>query len=202
MKFNWLRFYSWSRWLHLYISTMLFTTLLFFAVTGITLNNNWYGSDNNEGERDLVIPAELLAGLHNASWAPNTDALAYQIDIITGLGEPDRIELFQEYEEVVLEYRLPAGQAVATVNPGRAWLEYETGSLLAIANALHKSRDGGAVWSWFVDIAAVGMVLFAITGITILFQNRRRRSSALISVALGTLTPVMIYLTFVPVLGT
>ncbi|MEM7079034.1 MAG: PepSY-associated TM helix domain-containing protein [Pseudomonadota bacterium] len=201
-KFNWLKFYSWSRWLHLYISTVLFATLVFFAITGITLNNSWYDdASGNEGELEIELSETLRAGLREDSWDPDLSALRATVADATGLGEPSRVELFAEYQEVTFEYALPAGQALATLTPDRAWLEYETGSLLALANALHKSRDGGAVWSVFVDVAAVGMLLFAITGITILFQNRRRRRSALLSVALGLLTPVGLYLLFVPGVG-
>lgn len=45
------------------------------------------------------------------------------------------------------------------------------------------------------------MILFALTGVIILFQNRRRRMSTLASVALGALTPVGIYFLFVPSIG-
>jgi hypothetical protein len=202
VKVNWHKFYNWSRWLHLYISTFLFISLLFFAVTGITLNNAWYDDNNgDQGEIDIELTTELIASLSKSKWDPDLNSLSALITRASGLKAPERVNLFPEYQEVIFEYRIPAGNATAFISAERAWIEYESGSILSLANALHKSRDSGATWGWLVDIVASGMILFALTGVIILFQNRRRRMSALASVALGVLTPVGIYFLFVPSIG-
>ena len=45
--------------------------------------------------------------------------------------------------------------------------------------------------------ASAAMLVFAATGLTILFQNPRRRRSSLVSVGLGAATPFVLYLAFV-----
>ena len=103
---------------------------------------------------------------------------------------------------MVFDYKVPQGRALVTATADGARLEYQLESAMALLNALHKSRDADRIWSAFVDFSAVAMLVFAATGITILFQNPRRRRSALVTVGLGAATPVLLYFAFVPrVLG-
>ncbi len=195
-------FFQWSRWLHLYTSAFLFVSVLFFALTGIALNNDWHNDDGGEqGEIVVELTERTKAGLSESQWDPDLELLGEQISNATGLQTPERVDLLPDYQEVIFEYKLPAGRAVATVTVDRAWVEYESGSLLSLANALHKSRDGGKIWSWLVDLTATGMVIFALTGVTLIFQNRRKRQIALASVVLGAATPIGVYLVAVPSLG-
>ena len=111
-----------SRMLHLYVSAALFSLLIFFCVTGITLNHiDWLSS-----------------------------------------GE---------------EYSIPAGYAFATwyIYQGTVEVEYQKGSIIAIMNDLHKGRHTGKYWRWLIDISAVFMLLFSLTGLIILFQQLKRR---------------------------
>ena len=172
MKVNWARFYRWSRWLHVYTSAFLFVSLVFFAVKGITLNNSWYDDAGGEqGEILVELTKQMKAGLSESQWDPDLKLIGEQISNASGLQAPDRVDLSPELLGIIFEYKLPAGRAVATVRADRAWIEYESGPLLSVANALHKSRDGGKIWEWHIDIMAAGMVVFALTGITYIFQN-------------------------------
>lgn len=195
------RFFYWARWLHLYTSTLFFSTLAFFCVTGITLNHEWYGAGQGiEGELELPLPAEVREGLAatGTNWQPDLSALQRLVSAHTGLGTPQSIELYSDYGEVVLDYKVPAGSALVTATAEGASVEYQKGSALALFNALHKSRDADIGWSVFVDVAAAAMLVFAATGLTILFQNPRRRRSSLVTVGLGLATPLLVYVVFVP----
>lgn len=195
------RLFQWARWLHLYTSTLFFTTLVFFCVTGIALNHDWYGTDHGtEGEIDLPLPNAVRESLTPMSgdWQPDLSGLQRAVSTLTGLAAPQSIELYDDYGEVVLDYRVPQGRALVTATADGARLEYRLESTLALLNALHKSRDADRVWSAFVDLSAVAMLIFAATGITIVFQNPRRRRSAFVTVGLGAATPILLYLAFVP----
>ena len=197
--------FQWARWLHLYTSTLFFCTLVFFCVTGIALNHDWYGAEPGiEGELELPLPIAVRQSLvlTEGDWQPDLSALQRIVSAHTGLAVPQSIELYDDYGEVVLDYRVPEGNALVTATADGAHIEYQLGSALALLNALHKSRDADRVWSAFVDLSAVAMLVFAATGMTILFQNPRRRRSALVTVGMGVATPIVLYLTFVPqVLG-
>ena len=199
------RLFRWARWLHLYTSTLCFSTLVFFCVTGIALNHDWYGADRGiEGELDLPLPAAVRDSLALAGgdWRPDLYGLQQSVSARTGLAVPQSIELYDDYGEVVLDYKVPEGRALVTATAEGARIDYHLESALALLNALHRSRDADRVWSAFVDLSAVAMLVFAATGITILFQNPRRRRSALATVGMGVATPILLYLAFVPrVLG-
>ncbi|MEM7785161.1 MAG: PepSY-associated TM helix domain-containing protein, partial [Planctomycetota bacterium] len=51
------------RWFHIYVSMVCFGTMIFFSLTGITLNHpTWFGaSDFQIEDKSGQLPTELLA---------------------------------------------------------------------------------------------------------------------------------------------
>ena len=103
----------------------------------------------------------MKADLSESRWDPNLKLTGEQISNASGLKAQERVDLSSVLLEVIFEYKLPARRAITTVRADRAWFEYESGSLLSVTNALHRSRDGGESWHWLVDISAPGMLVFA-----------------------------------------
>ena len=174
--------YSTSRALHIYISTALFFLLILFCVSGIVLNHvDWLKNDKSNGQVTATIPAELVtkanAQLNTLpSLYPEIEAyLATQYS----LTKVKSIEWEKEDALVMLDYPLPAGFAYAELDftTGELNLDYQTGGFLSLIGDLHKGRYTGEVWSWVIDTSAVLMIIFAITGMIILFQNRKKTLS-------------------------
>ena len=195
--------YSTSRALHIYISTALFFLLILFCVSGIVLNHvDWLKNDKSNGHVTATIPAELVtkanAQLNTLpSLYPEIEAyLATQYS----LTKVKSIEWEKEDALVMLDYPLPAGFAYAELDfaTGELNLDYQTGGFLSLIGDLHKGRYTGEVWSWVIDISAVLMIIFAITGMIILFQNRKKRLAGIWITVLGIATPLVIYLCWVP----
>ena len=195
--------YSTSRALHIYISTALFFLLILFCVSGIVLNHvDWLKNDKSNGHVTATIPAELVtkanAQLNTLpSLYPEIEAyLATQYS----LTKVKSIEWEKEDALVMLDYPLPAGFAYAELDftTGELNLDYQTGGFLSLIGDLHKGRYTGEVWSWVIDISAVLMIFFAITGMIILFQNRKKRLAGIWITILGIATPLVIYLCWVP----
>lgn len=195
--------YSTSRALHIYISTALFFLLILFCVSGIVLNHvDWLKNDKSNGQVTSTIPAELVtkanAQLNTLpSLYPEIEAyLATQYS----LTKVKSIEWEKEDALVMLDYSLPAGFAYAELDftTGELNLDYQTGGFLSLIGDLHKGRYTGEVWSWVIDISAVLMIIFAITGMIILFQNRKKRLAGIWITVLGIATPLVIYLCWVP----
>ena len=195
--------YSTSRALHIYISTALFFLLILFCVSGIVLNHvDWLKNDKNNGQVTATIPAELVT---KANEQLNTlPALYPEIEAYLAkhyaLTKVKSIEWEKEDALVMLDYPLPAGFAYAELDftTGELNLDYQTGGFLSLIGDLHKGRYTGEVWSWVIDISAVLMILFAITGMIILFQNRKKRLAGIWITVLGVATPLVIYLCWVP----
>jgi len=195
--------YSTSRALHIYISTALFFLLILFCVSGIVLNHvDWLKNDKNNGQITAAIPAELvtkaIAQLDTLpTLYPEIEAfLAKQYS----LTKVKSIEWEKEDALVMIDYPLPAGFAYAELDftTGELNLDYQTGGFLSLIGDLHKGRYTGEVWSWVIDISAVLMIIFAITGMIILFQNRKKRNLGVLITLLGVATPLVIYLCWVP----
>jgi hypothetical protein len=195
--------YSTSRALHIYISTALFFLLILFCVSGIVLNHvDWLKNDKNNGQISTPIPSALAAKA-NAQLStlptlyPEIEAYLAKQYALTNV---KNIEWEKEDALVMLDYPLPAGFAYAELDfiSGTLNLDYQTGGFLSLIGDLHKGRHSGEAWSWVIDISAVLMILFAITGMIILFQNRKKRLAGIWITVLGIATPVVIYLCWVP----
>ncbi|WGO99530.1 PepSY-associated TM helix domain-containing protein [Saccharophagus degradans] len=196
--------YTYARFLHIYISTALFALLIFFCITGFFLNHldTFGGSASDESKEIPFTPAlsELFAAENAPFENPPLAALKQYVQQQHGLSQFNRMELDEDAGELILDYSLPAGYASAIflVEDETLLLEYQKGSVLAVMNDLHKGRHTGGAWSWVIDLSALFMVLFAITGFILVFQNKRQRANALWVTALGVATPVIIYFVWVP----
>lgn len=209
-KAGWQRnFFYYSRLVHIYLSSLLFTLLILFCVSGLTLNHlDWVDNDHRDGETEIVLSGEQQLIFNEGESLPeNQSVLAIQALLAEqfNLQNPAEVNIDNEVGEVTFDYKLPAGYAFAIVDTESQTLlvEYRRGGFWTILNDLHKGRNTGAAWSWVIDLSAVLVIFFAVTGLVILFQNRKQRNPATITVILGTLTPVIIYLFWVPrLLGT
>jgi hypothetical protein len=63
----------------------------------------------------------------------------------------------------------------------RGWISY--------FNDLHKGRNTGAAWSWFIDVFAVACLVFCITGLFLLQMHAGKRPATWPLVALGLVAP-------------
>ncbi len=87
-----------------------------------------------------------------------------------------------------LRISLPDGQAEYE-RTDRGWISY--------FNDLHKGRNTGAAWRWFIDIFAIACVLFSATGVGILYLHAKNRPMAWPVLGLGLLLPALLALLFI-----
>nr|WP_231387294.1 PepSY-associated TM helix domain-containing protein [Pseudoalteromonas sp. A41-2] len=196
-------FYSVSRALHIYLSTALFFLLILFCISGIILNHvSWLENDKHNGQTHVLISAQLFKkAQQNLNALPTLypEIERYMADQFS-LQNVKSIEWEKQDALVMLDYPLPAGFAYAEIDfqTGELNLDYQTGGVMSLIGDLHKGRHTGEAWSWVIDISAVLMIIFAITGLFILFQNRKKRTSGLWLTLFGVVTPLVIYLVWVP----
>lgn len=102
-------------------------------------------------------------------------------------------------EEIFLEMPRPGGDATLTIDrtSGEAVLEIVDRGWVSYFNDLHKGRNTGAAWSWFIDIFAVACLVFTITGLFLLQLHSRSRPATWPVVGLGLLVPVVLVLLFI-----
>ncbi|WP_300576326.1 PepSY-associated TM helix domain-containing protein [Phenylobacterium sp.] len=189
------------RW-HWISAAICLIGMLLFAVTGITLNHaGSIPATPRVSERTTELPADLLALAQTAEaqGAP--------------LPEPVRAWIGQE-----LKVSLPADAApewspgeayFALPRPGGdAWLSLDTEvgeviyertdrGVVAYLNDLHKGRNTGVAWMWFLDIFAIGCVVFCVTGLILLQLHSHARRSTWPLVGAGLIIPLLLALLFI-----
>jgi hypothetical protein len=203
------------RWLHIYVSLLGFASLLFFAVTGITLNHpTWFGI---EAQRTTEYKGELnKAWLQGPLPAAETTPSVHSGEIdyslqVDKLAVAEHLRQTHHLRGAVGEFRVDEQECLVVFKgPGYSAdvvIDRETGSYqltetalgaVAILNDLHKGRDTGASWAWVIDVSALLMVFVSVTGLVLIFYLRRRRWSGIITAVVGTILFAALYLWFVP----
>ncbi|MGF1681573.1 PepSY-associated TM helix domain-containing protein [Photobacterium minamisatsumaniensis] len=199
----------WARRLHIYISMALLLVVLFFSVTGITLNRPelFVKSQPTVESITLEVPVKLLNSGRSAYVPDEQQLLQYlkqQADIS---GTPSSMEVFTEVEdgelfegEVSLNYKGPGFNATVFIDLTTREVEIEKSyyGAVAVLNDLHKGRNSGEVWKWFIDITALLMVFFVLTGVCLLIPKRKTFSTSIKWTAFGSAVTLLIFFFAVP----
>ena len=172
--------------------------MLLFVVTGITLNH----AGQIEGqpvivEQTSIMPPDLLAQLGDA---PATGELALLpapvvawLEAETGAQVSRRAAEWSE-REVYVGMPKPGGDAWLSIDRATGDVVFENTDRGAIAwlNDLHKGRNTGPVWFWFIDIFSAAAILFCLTGLVLLWMHAPRRAPTWFIVGAGLIVPAMI----------
>lgn len=97
-------------------------------------------------------------------------------------------------DEIYLTVARPGGNAVISIDRASGAVAYEDTwrGWIAYLNDLHKGRDTGPYWSWFIDIFAAACVLFCLTGLGLLWLKATARPSTWPLIGLGVLIPLLL----------
>jgi hypothetical protein len=175
--------------------------MLLFAATGITLNHaSSIAAEPVVTDSHASLPPRLLALLRHphAADAPLPDPIADHLAPLLHLDAHDKSAEWSD-EEVYVAMPGPgrdawisitrATGAVSSEITDRGWISY--------LNDLHKGRNTGAVWFWFIDVFAAACVLFSLTGLLLLQLHARRRPLTWPMVALGIALPAILAIIFI-----
>lgn len=191
----WLKqLHGWHSW----SAAVSLVGMLLFAVTGLTLNHAAsIGASPRVTDHAATVPApllRLLAGPHPRG-TPLPDAVALVLRQPLGLDIAGRPA---EWEEDAVTVSLPGPGRDAWVSidraSGRATSELTERGWVSYLNDLHKGRNTGPAWFWFIDIFAVACILFTGTGLVLLQMHARHRRATWPLVGLGLAAPVLVAL--------
>ncbi|MDG2169359.1 MAG: PepSY-associated TM helix domain-containing protein [Opitutales bacterium] len=195
-----------SRWLHVYLSMLGLVALLFFSVTGITVNHpDWLFFDHET--------IKQYSGTLPLEWIDPTDPTELE-DCTEGVNKLDIVEylrsthgirgLVSEFSgdeyQLMIGFNGPAYTAYGTVERenGSYTLNESTLGFMSLMNDLHKGRDTGTVWSAVIDISAVTMIIASLTGLYLLLGLKKRKHMGIITGLVGGIAFLLFYLLFVP----
>ncbi|QQP96004.1 PepSY-associated TM helix domain-containing protein [Lysobacter enzymogenes] len=187
------------RW-HWISAALSLVALVLFSITGITLNH----AAQIESQPRVVnlketLPKSLLRSLQGerAADAPLpghvNDWLADALDV-----RADGRKGEWSDGEVYVSLPRPGGDAWISIDRESGAIEYERTDRgwIAWLNDLHKGRNTGTAWRWFIDLFAAACLLFALTGLWLLQLHARQRGKTWPLVALGLLLPLLIVVLF------
>ncbi len=176
--------------------------MLLFAITGITLNHAAsITAEPRVTEGAATLPPSLLAQLADApadSHAPLPPPVAAHLAETTKLNPHGRAAEWSD-DEVYVGMPGPGRDAWISIDraSGEVMSEATDRGWISYLNDLHKGRNTGDAWFWFIDIFAVACIVFTITGLLLLQLHARHRPSTWPIVGLGLAIPVAIALFFI-----
>ena len=200
---------SWARRLHVYISMALLFVVLFFSVTGITLNRPelFESSQPNIQRSTLTLPTSLFTVQDGRLKADETAFETFLFEEANLSGVPSGLDIYAEIEdgelligEVSMDFKGPGYNASVFVDVTSEFVEVETTNygVIAFLNDLHKGRNSGEVWKWFIDITALLMIFFVLTGVCLLLPKKKTLNTSIKWTVLGSAISLVIYFVAVP----
>jgi uncharacterized protein len=185
-----LRLAGFVRWFHTYLSMFGLATLLFFSLTGITLNHPRLFFDGVA--KSVDAEGQLEAGWLRGGPASDPGAGIMRLEVVEHLRQKHGLRgamasFTTDDDECVVTFKGPGYSADAFIrrNDGHYRVTEERRGVFAVLNDLHKGRDTGPVWSAVVDISAALMALASLTGLLLLFYIKRRRALGLLMALAG-----------------
>lgn len=187
---------------HWISSALCLVGMILFAVTGITLNHAAQIEAKPQIEsREATLPAALLAALGDGPAAGETalpDALRAWLGEALGVAPGTRPAEWSA-SEIYLALPRPGGDAWLSIDrdSGEVLYERTDRGWISYLNDLHKGRNTGTAWSWFIDIFAAACLVFCLTGLVLLQLHGGHRPATWPVVGLGVLVPLLLALLFV-----
>ena len=174
-------------------------SMLLFAITGVTLNH----SAAIEAKPEVSTKEAVLAGpaIEALAQEPRSGRSAVPAPLAAAIVGAIGIDVAgREVEwsdgDAYISLPRPGGDAWVSVDRQSGALTYERTDRgwVSYLNDLHKGRHTGPAWSLFIDVFAVGSIVFCITGLLLLQMYAKGRTSTWPLVGLGIAIPVLLAL--------
>jgi hypothetical protein len=176
--------------------------MLLFSITGITLNHaGQIAGQPRTTSHEAVMPAAPLTSLAAAEPSEGAlpDAARDWLRAEMKVRAPKNAAIEWSEGEAYVGLPRPGGDAFLTIDTATGDVAYERTDRgwIAYLNDLHKGRNTGGAWSWFIDIFALGTVVFCVTGLVLLQLNSKMRKSTWPLIGLGLIAPVLLAVLFI-----
>nr|WP_202423572.1 PepSY-associated TM helix domain-containing protein [Duganella margarita] len=190
---------------HWISSAMCLLCMFLFSVTGITLNHaSQIEAKPVITRQQAQLPAPLTTQLR--SYAEQHDGAKEPLPAPveqwlkdTFKVQPGGRNAEWATDEVYLAMPKAGGDAWVRIGLEDGATEFENTDCgwISWLNDVHKGRNTGPAWNWFIDIFAVLCLVFCITGLLILKFHAANRPFTWPMVGLGVLIPIVIALLFI-----
>lgn len=186
---------------HWISSAICLVGMLLFSVTGITLN---HAAQIKAKPEIVTLEAEVPANIIRAITIPDEEKAVLPNVLIEWLAQAQDISVGNQLaewseDEIYLSLPRPGGDAWLSIDLASGELVYEVTERgwISYFNDLHKGRNTGVAWSWFIDVFAVFCIIFCITGLLLLKRYASGRPATWPMVGLGLVLPWVLILLFI-----
>jgi uncharacterized protein len=174
------------RWLHIYTSMISLLVVLFFALTGITLNHpDWvFGTQEVTKNTTGTLPATWQAN-GKPDWLTVVEYLRASAGVKGIAG--DYVIAGSADPQDSLGFHAPGYSADVFIakDTGAYKLSVTQQGFVAVLNDFHKGRDSGGAWAWVIDVSGGFLALIALTGLGLLLYLKKIRRAALLTMLGG-----------------
>lgn len=183
-------------------SALCLIGLLLFTITGITLN---HAAEIEAApvttETKATLPDVLKALIAPDDASDTKKPLPAPIAgwVADKFGVKTDGDAEWSADEVYLALPKPGGDGWVSIDraTGEATHEDTSRGAISYLNDLHKGRNAGTAWKWFIDIFAGACLVFTITGLFLLQLHSAKRRSTWPIVALGLAIPAALAILFI-----
>ncbi|NIE96221.1 hypothetical protein F3J02_06970 [Acinetobacter sp. Tr-809] len=188
-------FYRHARYVHGWLSAFAFIALIFFAATGLFLNNpDWFKSSNDEQITKITLPPAFVSAIQKQE-NPSQVILDFVRDKHSLIGRYKSSEVMDG--EVMIRLESPAGSTDLWVlmDQGEVEITQKPATTVSLLNDLHRGKNVGATWHWFIDISAIIIILLSLAGY-ILFLTIKTRLITHLLLTAGSLAAIILLIWF------
>jgi hypothetical protein len=186
---------------HWISSAICLIGMLLFAITGITLN---HAAQIKAKPEIVTLEAEVPSNIINAITIPADEKAVLPEILIDWLAQAQDISVSNQLaewseDEIYLSLPRPGGDAWLSIDLNSGDLTYEVTDRgwISYFNDLHKGRNTGVAWSWFIDVFSVLCIIFCVTGLILLKRYAKGRPATWPMVGLGVVLPWVLILLFI-----
>lgn len=176
--------------------------MLLFALTGITLNHaTQIEARPQVANSQAQLPPALLrtiAGAREPTKQPLPDSIRTWLSGALGIDVPATQAEWSE-DEIYVSLPRPGGDAWLSIDPQDGTVRYERTDRgwVSYLNDLHKGRNTGTAWSWFIDVFAAACLIFCVSGLVLLQFHANNRPSTWPLVGFGLVLPALLAILFI-----
>lgn len=169
--------------------------MLLFTLTGITLNHAALLTTKPVVQQFTApIPPHIKLPGAPPLTPELVNWLAAEFHVTTPAAPPE-----WSVSEIYISLPRPGGDGWATIDRATGVVHYERTDRgwIAYLNDIHKGRNTGSVWIYFMDLLAAAFLVFTVTGLFLLQIHAAKRVSTWPLVTAGLFIPAVLMILFV-----
>ena len=189
---------------HWISSALCLIGMLLFAATGFTLNHaSQIESKARVVSQKAQLPEPLRVMVETAAKQGGAKKVLPPVlhDWLQQTWSVDTEQREADWSdgEIYLALPRPGGDAWVSVDTETGKAEYEKTDRgwISYFNDLHKGRNAGVAWGWFIDVLAGTCLIFCITGLFLLQIHAGNRPVTWPVVGLGLVIPLVLLILFI-----